>query len=308
MKVDYVAFDSFGIKSSCTKITTPDCTITLDPGIAIEASSYPSPLAERFALVERYLPKIKAACRASGIVTVSHYHYDHHNPDVPELYKDKIVLMKDPKANINKSQRTRAAYFLEKVKPLAKELRIADGNEFEFGSTKIIFSEALWHGVERSRVGKVIMTLVDDGKQRLLHSSDIDGPVIEDYVELIASYRPDIIVLDGAPTYLLGYLVAYRNVRRAISNTIELLKKSSAKIILDHHLLRDYRYRELYAAAFDAAKRLGRTMHTAAEELGKEPDVLRAHKRYGGRWRAWKPLDHELAGKAERAVKLRSGR
>ena len=39
--IDFVAFDSFGVKSMCTKIVTDDIKIIIDPGVAVETNSFP---------------------------------------------------------------------------------------------------------------------------------------------------------------------------------------------------------------------------------------------------------------------------
>ena len=120
MKVEYIAFDSFGVKSSCVLVTTADCSICIDPGIAEEVNSFPLPLWKRLALVIYYKKKIIAACKKADIITISHYHYDHVIPE-PNLYRNKILLVKDPKKNINKSQKGRAAELLPQIKANIKK-------------------------------------------------------------------------------------------------------------------------------------------------------------------------------------------
>jgi len=48
MKINFVAFDSLGVKSSCVQVKTKDITITIDPGIADEVDSFPLPRKERY--------------------------------------------------------------------------------------------------------------------------------------------------------------------------------------------------------------------------------------------------------------------
>lgn len=294
MKINYIAFDSFGVKSSCVLVRTGDIKVCIDPGIAAEVDSFPLSKLSRSRLKLKYMRKIARACEKAEVIVISHYHYDHCK-HIKEWYKDKIILIKDPKKFINKSQKERAKRFLELVKDTAKKIEIADGKEFEFGNTKIRFSKPLFHGVKNTRLGYVIMCSIDDGKKKLLHSSDIDGPIEEEYVKLIIKESPDLLILDGAPTYLLGYIHSFRNLCRAVLNLIKIIRSNKVrKIVLDHHLLRDYRYRDLYYAAFQEAKEQCITLRTAAEEIGEMPMVIKAYKKHGPtKWKKWEKVTKE---------------
>lgn len=294
MEIEYIAFDSFGVKSSCILATTPDVRICVDPGIAIETGSFPFPRDVKFALMEKYRLRIAKACSKADVVTISHYHYDHHQP-IPDWYKGKTLLIKDPQKAINKSQRERANYFLQIVKGIAKDIKVADNKEFRFGNTKISFSKPLWHGVANSALGYVLMSTISTQGYKILHSSDIDGPSIEKYTDLILNENPDILILDGAPTYLLGYIHAYYNLCRSVLNLRRLIKSQKIKkIIFDHHALRDYRYKDLYYLAFEAAKDHQIELHTVAEELGKKPAVMLGYEKYGPtKWKHWNEMKEE---------------
>ncbi len=290
MKITPIAFDSLGVKSSCVQIKTNDITITIDPGIAAEVKSFPLPGRERFALVSRYDEKIRRACSKSAVVVITHYHYDHFIDEKDRrLYGNKILLIKHPMKKINHSQKGRAASFLQKAKEIAKEIHFADGKEFSFGKTKIKFSKPLWHGIKGTNLGYVLLVIVSDSREKLVFSSDLNGIYIPSYVDLIAREHPDVIILDGAPSYLLGYIMSLENLKRCVKNTIKLLQKTRCKLcILDHHLLRDYRYRELYYEAYRFAKEKKKMVLTAAELLGKKPAVLQGYEKNGPtRWQHW---------------------
>lgn len=49
--------------------------------------------------------------------------------------------------------------------------------------------------------------MIEHGGQKLIHSSDLNGPIIEDYPEWIIRENPDLLVLDGPMTYMRGYLL-----------------------------------------------------------------------------------------------------
>jgi len=301
MEIDYVAFDSFGVKSSCTFIKTKNVNICIDPGIAIETDSFPLSFTKRLWLVQKYKRRIYQYCKKADVIVITHYHYDHHIPKA-DLYKNKTLLIKDPEKNINKSQKERANYFLSLVEK--NKIEMADGKEFKYGSTKIKFSKPLWHGMEGTKLGKVIMVVVEEYGKKFVYSSDIDGPYIKKYAKIIANENPHVLVLDGFPSYLLGFLASIKNLRRSIKNTIYILENTKSKIILDHHLLRDYRFREIYYEVFRKAKELGRKINTAAEELGKEPEVITAYKRNGPtRWKKWRKFTFSYLNKAIKNLK-----
>ncbi|RME87411.1 MAG: MBL fold metallo-hydrolase, partial [Zetaproteobacteria bacterium] len=98
------------------------------------------------------------------------------------------------------------------------DVRFADGREFRFGRTAIRFSPPLFHGVEYARVGWVIACRVECEGKCFLFTSDVQGPVIEDDRCWIIDQRPDLLILDGPPTYLLGRILNRINLARAERN------------------------------------------------------------------------------------------
>ena len=312
MKINFIAFDSFGVKSSCTQVQTPDVTITIDPGIADEVDSFPLPRRERYGLVAKYDERIRKACSQSNVVAITHYHYDHYLVDKDKrLYGNKILLLKHPEQKINHSQKQRAKEFLEKITGLPKRIEFADGKQFKFGKTIVRFSKPLWHGPKGTNLGYVIMVSVQHGKEKLLYTSDLNGVYLPEQASLIIKEKPAFLILDGAPSYLLGYIMSFRNLKKCLQNTIKILEKTRCKwYVIDHHLLRDYRYPELYYEVFKKAKKLRKRVCTAAEMLGKKPAVLAAYKKNGStRWVEWKdfsfPELNKLIAGAKKKAKVR---
>ncbi len=292
MEIKFIAFDSFGVKSMCTQVKTKDITITIDPGIAEEVDSFPLSRIERYSLAAKYEKKIRKSCKESDVIISTHYHYDHHIPEESkEMYGDKVLLIKDPKNKINISQKKRGKEFLETVKKLPKKIAVADGKIFKFGKTSIIFTKPLWHGVENSKLGYVIGVRIVDGNKRdsIFFSSDLNGIEVNKYVKTILENDSTVLILDGPPTYLLGYIMSYRNLLRSNENIIKIVKKSKAKlIILDHHLPRDYRFKGLMNPVYEKVEGLGKRVLTAAEFLGKKPKVLEGYEKNGStRWKKW---------------------
>jgi len=150
------------------------------------------------------------------------------------------------------------------------KVEFPEGGKFKFGKTKMEFSQPLFHGIEYSRLGWVFATMVESGGKRLMHSSDLCGVYIEDYAEMIVKEKPDILILDGAPTYLLPYMMNSINLERCIKNICNIIRNvDSELILLDHHLPRDSRYRERLKEVYDLAAKEKKTVTTAAEYLGR---------------------------------------
>ena len=55
---------------------------------------------------------------------------------------------------------------------------------------------------------------------------------------------------------------------------MKILKETKYEIILNHHLLRDSKYKEIYPVAY---KRVKKRVKTFAEYLGKKNNTLRAY-------------------------------
>ncbi|MBN2187246.1 MAG: MBL fold metallo-hydrolase [Dehalococcoidia bacterium] len=151
------------------------------------------------------------------------------------------------------------------------EVFFADGKEVKLGSTMVRFSPPLFHGVELDQLGWVIGMVLKCQGAKILYSSDLQGPIIEDYADWIVKENPDILILDGPATYLLGYMLNQANFRRTILNLNSILQNTSTQIIIcDHHLPRDIHFKERMAKVYDMAKEKGKTFITAAEWLGLE--------------------------------------
>lgn len=338
-------FDSLGAKSLCTLVKTPDVSVLIDPGVAVMQPSFPASWAKKLYWAAQGMRAIKKASRKADIIIISHYHYDHFTDFDRGIYKNKLLLVKNPNDHINDSQRGRAEHFFDnlcrsfgkfglddmlqkrerksygnpldeiprardksfgdydqrrrelfkkglkwfkerakkwnsaKVIPELKfrdiEIKFPEGKEFKFGRTKLRFTPPLFHGIEFSRVGWVFATVIEYGGEKLIHSSDLDGPIIEDYANWIIRENPDVLILDGPMTYMLGYLTTRTTMNRAVSNAVRILRKTDVRLMIyDHHLPREPKFKEWTREVWDEGKRRGKKVLTAAEFLGKRPAVL----------------------------------
>jgi len=280
MEITPLAFDSFGARSMATFVETDDVSILIDPGVALGPSRHrlpPHPLE-----IERELElwqDIKDHAARADVLVVSHYHYDHHNPEEPMLYGDKILYIKHPEENINKSQTRRASYFLKKLQDIPKSIKTADGSEFVHGKTLIRFSDAVCHGTN-PRLGYVVQTSIECGGEKFIHTSDVEGPAMPDQIRFVIEEQPDVVILDGPMTYMLGFRYSKKSLELSIENMIRIITETPAHTIIpDHHFMRDLRYRERIAPVYEAADDAGKRVTTAAEYAGRDIENLEARRK-----------------------------
>ncbi|MEA3356582.1 MAG: MBL fold metallo-hydrolase [Candidatus Bipolaricaulota bacterium] len=153
---------------------------------------------------------------------------------------------------------------------LGARITFADGRRFRIGNTIVRFSTPMFHGVEYASTGWVLGVIVEHGGKKFLYSSDLQGPALEDYAAWIISEGPDVLVLDGPATYLLGPFQSKANLARAIRNCVKTVHDTNAGLtILDHHLTREANFRNKTQQAFSAGAM------TAAAVLGRGPLVER---------------------------------
>ena len=271
MKIYPVASDSLGVRSLSVFIESR-VNIFIDPSAALGPYRYglpPKPL--EIEALEKYKREIRELARKADIFVISHYHYDHYDPD-EDFYEGKIVYAKHWKDKINYSQKKRAYVFHEKFVDKC-ELHYVDGKKYEIEGVELKFSKPFPHGNEKTRLGFVIMTTIDDGETRILHASDVEGPIVEEAADYIISESPDIAIIDGPATYFLGYRFSQEDLNRSIRNLIKI-SENVPKVILDHHLLRDLKYKDRLSEVYAYDNVL------TFAEFNKEPiNMLEAHRK-----------------------------
>ena len=248
MRVIPIAYDSMGVRSMATFVET-DRKIFIDPGVALGPKRYGLPPSSyEIRALEFYRRKIIEIAKNCEIIFVSHYHYDHHpfpeDFEMYEIFKDKIVLAKDRKKNINESGKKRGKIFEENVREIAKEIIWADDQEFEFGKTRIVVSPAVWHGNVGSRVGKVIMANFEFG-EKFFFGSDAQSLADPKAREWVVEQKPDFMIIDGYPTIFLGWRMSAKSFEEAKEGLKKVLQEVKPKwVIFDHHGVRDIKFRE----------------------------------------------------------------
>jgi len=272
MDVVPLAFESLGVRSMATLVEA-EMKVLVDPSAALGPLRYglPPHPAEIEALTAAKR-RIHEAALASDILVITHYHFDHHDPG-ESFYGGKTVLAKDIGSKINKSQTERGKYFAAQL-PKDCSLLYADGKTFEFGGMKISFSQPFPHGPAGINLGYVIMCRIESEGEVIVHTSDVQGPIEDGARDWIIDAGPDILVVDGPPTYFLGYKFSVGNMEKAKSNLLRIISETGCETILDHHLLRDLKHRERFAEVFAAEK-----AKSAAEYVGVENNLLEMRRK-----------------------------
>jgi len=292
IRVGPLASESFGVRSMCTCVETSDVRVLLDAGASLGPNRFGFPPHPReYEAMAECRERISKAAEKAEVVTISHYHFDHHTPSyedwcynwssaevAKEIYGEKHVLVKSYRSMINFSQRRRGWMFLKTGGKNAKKLETADSKVFEFGDTKLRFSDPVFHGPQGSALGWVLMTTIEHDDERVVFAPDVQGPMYDPTLKIILAERPQLIIIGGPPTYLAEFRVEEDHVRQGVQN-LENVVKNVPVTILEHHLLRDGKWRELSQPIFNAASKTGHTVLTAAEFLGKENNLLESRRK-----------------------------
>jgi hypothetical protein len=176
---------------------------------------------------------------------------------------------------LNRTKKWNEFQIIPPLKFRSIQTQYPEGKEFRFGSTLLRFTPVWFHGIEYSRVGWVFATIVQYKQETLIHSSDLNGIYIEDYAQWLIQEDPHVLILDGPPTYMYGYMLNSTNLERCIANACRIIKESAnlKLLIYDHHLLREAQYKERTKAVWEAAKTKGIKIMTAAQHLRKTPVI-----------------------------------
>ena len=319
IKVTPLAAESFGVRSMCTLVESPDVVVLLDAGVSLcpyRFSLPPHPL--EFQTIARLRQKIAEAADKASVVTISHYHFDHHTPSYEDwvvnwtedsetarrIYQGKTVLMKNPKEKINASQRQRAWIFQKTGGKHAKSLEAADSKTFTFGQTKLLFSEAVAHGSEDSMLGWVIIATIEHKDERFMFAPDVQGPMSNYTAELILKEQPSAIMLGGPPLYLVGFRVDPSQLEQGLRN-LGRIAEEVPLLIIEHHALRDEDWQKKISRVYEQAAKADHSILTAAEFSGNENFFLESKRRQlflrhppSTEFKAWmKTLNNKKIGK-----------
>jgi predicted metallo-beta-lactamase superfamily hydrolase len=292
IKIIPLAEESLGVRSMCTYVETPDTKILLDAGVSLapRRKGFPPHPREYKALAE-CRERIDKTAVKSDIVTISHYHFDHHTPSYTDwftnwssakiakkIYKGKLVLVKSYRSLVNASQRRRGWMFTKTGGSHAKKLETADGRTFKHEKTKLKFSEPVFHGPENSDLGWILMLTINYSDEKVVFASDVQGPIYTPTLTRILAENPELVIIGGPPTYLAGFRVKEDLIERGMRN-LKKLVENVPTTILEHHTLRDENWRSLSKPVFEAATENGHKVLTAAEFSETKNNFLEFRRR-----------------------------
>ncbi len=287
-----LAAESLGVRSMCTYIETPDLRVLLDAGVSLCPYRFrlpPHPM--EFKAIEEARKKIAEYSRRAEVITISHYHFDHHTPSYEDwlcnwtdpqtaqkIYEDKLVLAKSYRSNINPSQRRRGWFFQKTGGKHARKVEFADDRVFHFGKTKMRFSSPVFHGLPNTPLGYVLMVTIEHEGEKVMFASDVQGPMDDATVKIILANRPQTLIIGGPPLYLEGFRIDEQHILRGFEN-LKVLAEAVPVVIVEHHLLRDLSWRESTKQIFKSAEKAGHNIVTAAEFLREEDKLFEAKRK-----------------------------
>ncbi len=287
IEITPLASESMGVRSLCTHVKTPDISLLLDPSAALAFRPPYDPHPEEYRALDEALDRIRAFAESSDFISVSHYHYDHVRPgllnwhynfssrdDLLGIFGGKRVLAKDNREKINPSQRRRAFFFEKDLRGLS-DIEWADGRTFSLGDTNITFSHPVPHGPEESRLGFVLITIVEHDGRRFVFAPDVQGPICRRTLSYLLGVEADLMVVGGPPIYLKRFSEKEGQVALYSLTT---LATSTKHLVVDHHLMRSNEWMDWITPIKNAAERRENDVMTMAELGDSKPQFLEANR------------------------------
>jgi predicted metallo-beta-lactamase superfamily hydrolase len=269
MKIVPLGAESLGVRSMATFVEVAGRGILIDPGATLAPSRLGLPPAdEEWDALRRVNDRISAYALRAETVFVSHYHEDHFRSD-PASYAGRRVLLKDPRRMVQGLQARRAAELWKVLQPAAR-VAAADDLQERAMDLELHVSPPLPHGLEGTPLGYVVaLTIVDPAeRERFVFASDVQGPLSPVAAAYVARQRPTLVYVAGPPSYVereVGAAV----IDRGIDHLLRLLDTTGCRLIMDHHALRDGRWRERFVRVWETGR-----AQTAAAYLGVPETVL----------------------------------
>jgi hypothetical protein len=107
----------------------------------------------------------------------------------------------------------------------------------------------------------------------------VEGPSQDDQLDFILENKPNLVFLDGPLSYMI-YRFGVQAMKNSVENMIKIIKNCPLDaLIVDHHFLRDLKWREKIAKVFEIAEKGKIKVKTAAEYSGKPTEMLEAHRK-----------------------------
>jgi predicted metallo-beta-lactamase superfamily hydrolase len=184
LKIKPICSESYGVRSFCVKVTTPDISILLDPGCALGPfKEFKIPHKLEFERLHQFTNKIVNKSRECNFLFISHYHHDHFKPNLEDdmyiyssqklfksLYTNKTVFCKQYRDRTNYNQKQRGEKLHQDLLSLniqshrvgvdkfvenqslyqrncSPESQLQISNSYTVGDTHLIFPREFLHGI-----------------------------------------------------------------------------------------------------------------------------------------------------------------
>lgn len=116
------------------------------------------------------------------------------------------------------------------------------------------------------------MVAIDAPAETVVFSSDVQGPVVAESAKWIRDQDPDLVLLDGPPTYLSEETFD-TSAREAARENMQGLAKV-APLVIDHHLVRSTGFRTFVEPVMAEAAEADHLVETAAAFAGQSERCL----------------------------------
>jgi predicted metallo-beta-lactamase superfamily hydrolase len=274
MRVHPLATESLGVRSMATYVECGQTRLLIDPGASLGEHRFGLPPSDaEWEALRRANDRVSGYAARADWLFVSHYHEDHFRYD-PQIYDGKSVWAKDPRRMINPGQGQRGLGLWREIAGRCR-LDAAEGRRWETPDCVLAASPPLSHGVDGSALGYVVALTVTDRREgfRFVHASDVQGPLSPVAAAYLMRERPHLLYLSGPPSYLERQ-VGSALIDTGIEHLLRIVDRCGCRVIMDHHALRDDRYRERFGRLWDTGQ-----VVTAAGYLGLDDTPLESQRR-----------------------------
>jgi len=242
MEIEILAAESLGVRGLCCYVKTKTRKMLIDPGIALGYSRYnllPHPF--QVAVDERIRKKMIEKWAEATDIVFSHLHGDHvplvqANPYQLSIHclsklAPQVKIWLSHFEKLNHLEKTRFSSLKESLEKNFCFINSQPRTHSDFHFSKMVF-----HGEKDKNRSKVFMTCIEEANFVFVHGSDIQL-LDEEAVQIILSWKPDLLVVSGPPLYLSAEM--NDKLLQIATNNALLLSNSIPTVIIDHHLLRD---------------------------------------------------------------------
>ncbi|MCK5145530.1 hypothetical protein KAR48_02180 [bacterium] len=277
MQITPLAAESLGARSMATFIETMDTRILIDPGIWLMEKRFDlRPLAVEHWTVEKMSRRVQLFLESARAIVLTHFHPSQIEALPPESLADKTLFIKNPNQYTSPDRRNKVFAWMSEVRKVAKDLEFVDNKVFRLGSTRIEFSKPVAENPDI--YNRVLQVSVQEADSCFVFSSEIAGACHGNILDFICRQNPDMLYLDGPVTYRQqGEIYNLDEKVSALKAVIE--STSLQKMILDHHICRDFQWRHKIEPLFKVAQDRGVIIQTAAEFRGEPLQLLESRRK-----------------------------